>query len=77
MAIRDKDQATFSIKSFKVKNRYLVEVVGKGSQTYTKSELGKWLAEELTKCHKRLSIGDHEMRVTITIEYIDKYLVEK
>lgn len=73
----DKDQATFSIKSYKVNKRYLVEVVGKGSQTYTKSELGKWLAEELTKCHKRLSIGDHEMRVTITIEYIDKYLVEK
>lgn len=77
MVIRGKDQATFSIKSFKVNKKYLVEVVGNGSQTYTKSELGKWLAEELTKCHKRLSIGDHEMRVTITIEYIDKYLVDK
>lgn len=77
MAIRDKDQATFSIKSFKVNKKYLVEVIGKGSQAYTKSELGKWLAEELTKCHKRLSIGDHEMRVTISIEYIDKYLVDK
>lgn len=77
MAIRDKDQATFSIRSHKLCRKYLVEVVGKGSQAYTKSELGKWLAEELTKCHKRLSIGDHEMRVTITVEYINKYLVDK
>lgn len=77
MAIRDNGQATFSIKSFKVNKKYLVEISGKGSQAYTKSELGKWLAEELTKCHKRLSIEDHEMRVTITIEHIDKYLVDK